>query len=118
MRAAELCGAFRLAVGREDETKMVCQGQDDREFVRALSSVVIEAPKRMEIMPDSDPQRREVYLLRILCFLSVFKTQNVIIVIVNHIPSEMRVTIPIVEFQNTQREQDSQYENGQFNDYF
>lgn len=61
LRGAELCGAFRLAVGREDETKMVYQGTDDRDFVRALSSGSIEAPKRAEITPDADQQRKEIY---------------------------------------------------------
>jgi hypothetical protein len=61
MRAAELCGAFRLAVGREDETKMVYQGSDDREFVRALNPVATDGPKRIEIQPDPDQTRREVY---------------------------------------------------------
>lgn len=61
LRAAELCGAFRLAVGREDETKMVSQGSDDRDFLRALSSAAIEAPKRAELIPDADSSRREVY---------------------------------------------------------
>jgi hypothetical protein len=61
MRGAELCGAFRFAVGREDETKMVHQGNDDREFVRALSSVAIEPPKRLEIQPDPDQTRKEIY---------------------------------------------------------
>ena len=61
LRAAELSGAFKLAVGRDVETKMVYQGVDDREFVRALSAGAIEAPKRAEIVPDPDKHRREVY---------------------------------------------------------
>jgi hypothetical protein len=61
MRAAELCGAFRMAVGRDDEARMVRQGTDDRDFVRALSSAAIEPPKRLEIQADPDPTRREIY---------------------------------------------------------
>jgi hypothetical protein len=61
MRSAELCGAFRHAVGHEDETKMVCQGADDREFVRALSSSAIESPRRTDIAVDHDQNRREIY---------------------------------------------------------
>jgi hypothetical protein len=61
MRAAELCGSFRLAVGREDETRMVYQGGDDREFIRALSSIAIDCPKRAEFLPDTDESRREIY---------------------------------------------------------
>ena len=41
--------------------KMVFQGSDDREFVRALSPVTIEAPRRAEINPDPDQTRREIY---------------------------------------------------------
>ncbi|KAK8875615.1 hypothetical protein M9Y10_005784 [Tritrichomonas musculus] len=61
LRAAELCGSFRLTVSRKDDMKMVFQGSDDREFVRALSPVTIEAPRRAEINPDPDQTRREIY---------------------------------------------------------
>lgn len=61
LRAAELCGAFRLAVGRDIETRMVYQGVDDRDFVRSLSAGAIEAPKRAELVPDPDKSRREIY---------------------------------------------------------
>ncbi|OHT16642.1 hypothetical protein TRFO_13072 [Tritrichomonas foetus] len=61
MRATELCGAFRLSVSRKDETRMVYQGSDDREFVRALCPTSIEVPKRAEIKPDPDQTRKEIY---------------------------------------------------------
>jgi hypothetical protein len=61
MRAAELCGAFRHAVGHEDETKMVSQGADDREFVRALSSTAIDCPGRTDFPVEHDQNRREIY---------------------------------------------------------
>jgi hypothetical protein len=61
MRGAELCGAFRLAVGRDDETKMVNQGTDDRDFVRALSTATIDMPARISIPIDQDPSRKEIY---------------------------------------------------------
>lgn len=60
LRGVELCGAFRLAVGREDVTKLVYQGTDDRDFVRSLSSVAIEYPKRAEIKPEEE-SKREVF---------------------------------------------------------
>ncbi|EAX92588.1 hypothetical protein TVAG_496220 [Trichomonas vaginalis G3] len=60
LRAAELTGSFKFAVGRDDVPKIVYQGNDDREFIRALSTSPIDEPKRAEIKPDS-PDRREIY---------------------------------------------------------
>lgn len=61
LRAAELCGSFRLAVSRKDETSMVQQGSNDRDFIRSLSTGVIESPQRANILSDSDQTRREIY---------------------------------------------------------
>ena len=61
IRAAELCGAFRLSMSRKDDTKIVYQGVDDKEFLRSLSPVLIDVPKRVEILPDPDQTRKEIY---------------------------------------------------------
>ena len=60
LRAAELCGAFRQSVGREDVTKLVYQGTDDRDFIRSLSSSPIDEPRRNEVSTTSEIVR-EVY---------------------------------------------------------
>ena len=60
LRAAELCGAFRIAVGRDDIAKIVYQGADDRDFVRSLSPTTIEEPKRADIPPEA-ADKKEIY---------------------------------------------------------
>ena len=60
LKAAELSGAFRIAVGRDDIAKITYQGTDDRDFIRSLSPTPIEAPKRAEITPEPSDMK-EIY---------------------------------------------------------
>ena len=60
LRGAELCGAFRQAVGREDITKLIYQGTDDKDFIRNLSNNSIDEPKRIEVIHELN-QNKEIY---------------------------------------------------------
>lgn len=60
LRAAELCGSLRQNIGHDNVAGIIHQGENDKDFVRSLSSSPIEEPKRANIPPQASDVR-EVY---------------------------------------------------------